>query len=130
LHRGLHGLAAVAGKRGQSFVGLDDAGELICGANSVELVRPREIALEGQRCADGGRTGSFTNAPECLQNVAVQSGLREVARGVGFLSGLLDSQGSAAPTERFDILDDPSGGNPAGLQFRRQQAILNLPEPA
>ncbi len=35
LHRALHGLAAAAGTRGQSFVGSDDAGELICRANFV-----------------------------------------------------------------------------------------------
>jgi hypothetical protein len=76
LHRALHGLAAAAGRRGQSFIGSDDAGELIRQADCVELVRPRELALEGQRCADGRRAGQFTNASECLQNVAVQSGLR------------------------------------------------------
>jgi hypothetical protein len=60
---------------GTRSVGPGGAGELIRQANSVELVRPREFALEGQRCADGGRAGLSTSASECLQNVAVQSGL-------------------------------------------------------
>ncbi len=48
--------------------GLDDGGQLIYRANSVEFVRPRELALHVRR-ADGGRTGSltnsFTNSSEC-----------------------------------------------------------------
>jgi hypothetical protein len=65
LHRALHGMAAVAGRRGQSFVGSDDAGELIRRANSVELVRPREIALEGQR---GAPMADGLACPPTLQN--------------------------------------------------------------
>jgi hypothetical protein len=65
LRRALHGLASSAGRRGQRFIGSGDAGELICRANSVELVRPCELVLEGQRYAEGGRAGLFTNSSEC-----------------------------------------------------------------
>jgi hypothetical protein len=47
---------------GTPSVGSDDAGELIRRANFVELVRPRELALEGQRCAGGGRAGLSANS--------------------------------------------------------------------
>jgi hypothetical protein len=40
LHRGLHGLAAVGGRCGQSFVGSDDADELICRATFVGARAP------------------------------------------------------------------------------------------
>jgi hypothetical protein len=81
LHRALHGLAAVGGKCCQSFVGSDDAGELICGANSVELVRPRELALPDQRCADGGRTGLFTSSSECGCPNWAANGYRRPSKG-------------------------------------------------
>jgi hypothetical protein len=77
LHRDLHRLAAAGGRRGHAVRRSRRRGELIRRANSVELVRPRELALEGQRCADGERAGLFTNASERLQDVAVQSGLAQ-----------------------------------------------------
>jgi hypothetical protein len=51
----------VSGRPRQRFVGADDAGQLISQAGFVELVRPRHLALESQRRAEGGRTGLLTN---------------------------------------------------------------------
>jgi hypothetical protein len=53
LHRALHGLAAVGGTRGQSFVGSDDAGELIRRSNCVGARASPRSKARGAPMADG-----------------------------------------------------------------------------